>query len=66
MVRQAPLINGLTADIRFPTSLEKDGSDASMLESGFSLLTDLVNKSPDYSAAFVILRTNFPNLKAYG
>ena len=25
-----------------------------------------VNKSPDYSGAFVILRTNIPNLKAYG
>jgi hypothetical protein len=25
-----------------------------------------VNKSPDYSGAFVILRTSIPNLKAYG
>lgn len=32
----------------------------------FHLLIRLVNKSPDYSAAFVILRTNVPNLKAYG
>jgi hypothetical protein len=40
-------------DVRFPTSLQKDGSDA-------------MNKSPDYSGAFIILRTNIPNLKAYG
>ena len=26
----------------------------------------LVNKAPDYSGAFIILRTNFPELKAYG
>lgn len=32
----------------------------------FHHLIRLVNKSPDYSAAFVILRTNVPNLKAYG
>ncbi|HEY1794344.1 MAG TPA: L-fuconate dehydratase [Opitutaceae bacterium] len=32
-------------DIRFPTSLEKDGSDA-------------MNPDPDYSAAYVILRTD--------
>src|SRR5678815_4327973 len=32
-------------DIRFPTSLELDGSDA-------------VNVDPDYSAAYVILKTN--------
>ncbi len=32
----------------------------------FLVLICLVNKSPDYSAAFVILRTNIPNLKAYG
>jgi len=30
------------------------------------VLTIQVNKGPDYSAAFVIFRTNFPNLKAYG
>ena len=52
-------------DIRFPTSLEKDGSDASNIDS-LHLLICLVNKSPDYSAAFVVLRTNVPNLKAYG
>ena len=32
-------------DIRFPTSLDKDGSDA-------------MNPDPDYSAAYVILRTD--------
>lgn len=25
-----------------------------------------MNKAPDYSGAFIILRTNFPELKAYG
>ncbi len=34
-------------DVRFPTSLEKDGSDA-------------MNPDPDYSAAYVILRTDIP------
>jgi L-fuconate dehydratase len=35
-------------DIRFPTSLEKDGSDA-------------MNPDPDYSAAYVILKTDRPD-----
>jgi L-fuconate dehydratase len=35
-------------DIRFPTSLEKDGSDA-------------MNPDPDYSAAYVILHTDRPD-----
>jgi hypothetical protein len=30
------------------------------------LTFSLVNKSPDYSGAFVILQTSHPNLKAYG
>ncbi len=34
-------------DIRFPTSMELDGSDA-------------MNEAPDYSAAYVILRTDHP------
>ena len=34
-----------TFDIRFPTSRERDGSDA-------------MNPDPDYSAAYVILRTD--------
>ncbi|MFI5890205.1 L-fuconate dehydratase [Actinoplanes sp. NPDC051513] len=36
-----------THDIRFPTSLELDGSDA-------------MNPDPDYSAAYVVLRTDDP------
>jgi L-fuconate dehydratase len=40
------VITGLeTYDIRFPTSLELDGSDA-------------MNPDPDYSASYVVLRTN--------
>ena len=43
------LITGLDAfDIRFPTSREQDGSDA-------------MHPDPDYSAAYVILRTNRPD-----
>ncbi len=41
-------------DIRFPTSRELDGSDA-------------VNTDPDYSAAYVILKTNHPDgLEGHG
>ncbi len=41
-----PVITELdTHDIRFPTSLELDGSDA-------------MNPDPDYSASYVVLRTN--------
>ncbi|MEO9146196.1 MAG: L-fuconate dehydratase [Ginsengibacter sp.] len=42
-----------TKDIRFPTSKSLDGSDA-------------MNKSPDYSAAYVILKTNDPKLEGHG
>jgi L-fuconate dehydratase len=35
-------------DVRFPTSLEKDGSDA-------------MNPDPDYSAAYVLIRTDRPD-----
>lgn len=42
-----------TRDVRFPTSRELIGSDA-------------VNKSPDYSAAYVILKTNKPGLEGHG
>jgi len=38
-------------DIRFPTSQSLDGSDA-------------MNPDPDYSAAYVILQTDNPALKA--
>jgi L-fuconate dehydratase len=40
-------------DIRFPTSKSLDGSDA-------------MNKDPDYSAAYVTLHTNDPELKGDG
>lgn len=40
-------------DIRFPTSKTLDGSDA-------------MNKDPDYSAAYVILKTNDPHLEGHG
>lgn len=40
-------------DVRFPTSLSLDGSDA-------------MNADPDYSAAYVILHTNHPQWKGYG
>jgi L-fuconate dehydratase len=40
-------------DIRFPTSRFLDGSDA-------------VNKDPDYSAAYVILKTNDPAYEGHG
>lgn len=44
----------LTKDIRFPTSRELDGSDA-------------MNPDPDYSAAYVILKTNHPdNIEGHG
>jgi len=40
-------------DVRFPTSDELDGSDA-------------VHTDPDYSAAYVTLRTNAPGLEGHG
>ena len=40
-------------DVRFPTSLALDGSDA-------------MNPDPDYSAAYVILDTDTPALKGHG
>jgi len=42
-----------TKDIRFPTSRTLDGSDA-------------MNPDPDYSAAYVILKTNQPELEGHG
>lgn len=47
-------ITSVTAhDVRFPTSLTMDGSDA-------------MNKDGDYSAAYVVVHTDDPNLKGYG
>jgi L-fuconate dehydratase len=40
-------------DVRFPTSLTADGSDA-------------MNKDGDYSAAYIALRTDDPNLSGFG
>lgn len=40
-------------DIRFPTSKNLDGSDA-------------INKDPDYSAAYAIIKTNDPSLEGQG
>ncbi len=42
-----------TYDIRFPTSTQKDGSDA-------------MNPDPDYSAAYVVLTTTLPGLEGHG
>ena len=42
-----------TADVRFPTSLSLDGSDA-------------MNPDPDYSAAYVVLETDRPGLEGHG
>lgn len=47
-------ITGLeTHDLRFPTSLSLDGSDA-------------MNPDPDYSAAYVVLRTDTSGLEGHG
>ena len=42
-----------THDVRFPTSLSMDGSDA-------------MNKDGDYSAAYVVIHTDNPGLSGYG
>ena len=47
-------IVGVSAhDIRFPTSRTLDGSDA-------------MHRSPDYSAAYVVLNTDDPDLSGHG
>lgn len=47
-------ITGLKSyDLRFPTSQSLDGSDA-------------MNPDPDYSAAYVVLSTDTPNLEGHG
>src|SRR2546421_8148721 len=53
--RQVPttITGATTHDIRFPTSKTLDGSDA-------------MNPDPDYSAAYVILKTNQPGLEGHG
>jgi L-fuconate dehydratase len=47
------ITNVIVRDIRFPTSLTLDGSDA-------------VNLDPDYSATYVVLETDNPGLRGYG
>src|SRR5256885_14286085 len=47
------ITNVIVRDIRFPTSLTLDGSDA-------------VNVDPDYSATYVVLETDNPTLRGYG
>ncbi|HMH43732.1 MAG TPA: L-fuconate dehydratase [Pyrinomonadaceae bacterium] len=47
------ITNVIVRDIRFPTSLTLDGSDA-------------VNTDPDYSATYVVLETDNPGLRGYG
>jgi len=48
------VITAVTAyDVRFPTSLSMDGSDA-------------MNKDGDYSAAYVVITTDDPELSGYG
>ena len=49
-----PTITAVTShDVRFPTSLTADGSDA-------------MNKDGDYSAAYVVIHTDDPAVKGYG
>ena len=45
--------NLFVQDIRFPTSKDLTGSDA-------------IHTDPDYSATYVTITTNDPNLKGYG
>src|SRR2546427_12628106 len=47
------ITNVTVRDIRFPTSLTLDGSDA-------------VNVDPDYSATYVVLETDNPGLRGHG
>jgi L-fuconate dehydratase len=49
----AKIIGVEAVDVRFPTSLNMDGSDA-------------MNKDGDYSAAYVVLRTDDPGLSGFG
>jgi len=48
MSKSITIIDVITKDIRFPTSKSLDGSDA-------------MNPDPDYSAAYVILKTDHPD-----
>ncbi len=48
----ATIVGFETHDVRFPTSSDKHGSDA-------------MNPDPDYSAAYLILKTDQPNLEGH-
>ena len=47
------IVSAAVHDIRFPTSLSLDGSDA-------------MHRRPDYSAAYVVLETDDPDLSGHG
>jgi len=47
------IVAAKATDVRFPTSRHADGSDA-------------MNLDPDYSAAYVVLQTDDPNLEGHG
>jgi L-fuconate dehydratase len=51
--REGRIIAVETRDIRFPTSRELDGSDA-------------MNPDPDYSAAYVVVKTDVPGMEGHG
>lgn len=53
MQKQISITGVEVRDVRFPTSRSLDGSDA-------------MNPDPDYSAAYVILKTNNPELEGHG
>ena len=48
----ATIVGFETHDVRFPTSTDKHGSDA-------------MNPDPDYSAAYLVLKTDQPNLEGH-
>src|SRR3954454_22526664 len=52
-VRMATVTEVRAYDVRFPTSLQRDGSDA-------------MNQDADYSAAYVVLETDVAGLGGYG
>lgn len=59
----------VSKDIRFPTSLEKHGSDAMVCPSILELINFTVmlqHPDPDYSCAYVILQTDDPKLEGHG
>lgn len=53
MIDEIRITGWRTADIRFPTSAGLHGSDA-------------MNADPDYSAAYLVLETNHPELEGHG